>query len=41
LGAVAVRHFFSRHKLIKQYKEETSKLSDEIFRDKRPELEND
>jgi hypothetical protein len=29
-----------RYDVIKQYKEETSKLSDEIFRDKRPELEN-
>jgi hypothetical protein len=29
-----------RYDIIKQYKEETSKLSDEIFRDKRPELEN-
>jgi hypothetical protein len=29
-----------RYDIIKQYKEETSKLSDEIFRDKRSELEN-
>ena len=29
-----------RYDIIKQYKEETSKLSDEIFRDKRLELEN-